>query len=173
MDQEIYNSEKYLRALPLQGGFTVPTHYFSELEMRLIQEEEIAFTPNPKDGFVVPDAYFSELHSLLVSKVGQTEAKQISIHFKPAIKWFGLAASVFLVFGIFLYESRLTQTHGSNPKISADEIAEQLNEGDLSEELLCEAGWCSELEKLNMMSDTSSLDVLNSDLEDAIIMDEL
>jgi hypothetical protein len=55
--------------------------------------------------------------------------------------------------------------------LSTEEIAEQLSLSDVNAELLCDAGWCNELEKLNKEEDNSIETLIDTDEE--LIIDEL
>ena len=173
MDQEISNSERYLRELPIQGGFSVPQNYFSELENKLMPEEEASLFPPVQGGFVVPENYFVQLNLQLEERLSKRLASSISLYGKPVFMWVGIAASLLFVFGLFLYQPRPEKELGSNQKISAEDIAAHLNDVDLSEDLLCDAGWCSEIDKLNIISDSAGMNALNLEIDEDYIIDEL
>jgi hypothetical protein len=76
-----------------------------------------------------------------------------------------------VVFGLFLFEpSPQSQTKLSGP--SEDELIEQLQQIELNTDLLCEAGWCNEIELLEK-EDLSQTENFLLETENNLIIDAL
>jgi hypothetical protein len=175
MDQEIKNSELFLKNLAVSGGFEAPIGYFELLEMRLakdLDQTEIKGVLG-KSIFEVPADYFESLNQNILQKTIGSEAKKIPVFRQAKLYWLtGIAASALLVSLLFFVETNKKVPITLNGEISEEEIAEQLNIGDLNEAFLCDAGWCVELEKLDSKLNEVEEDLLMNS-EEGLIIEEL
>lgn len=177
MDQEIKDSEIYLRNLPVAGGFEVSEGYFEELENSLISEEEnieIAVKEISRLGFEMPANYFENLENKVLAKLEKRqEARVISIAPQSWYIWASSAAAVILItLNFVFFEPKEKQTELTSQQISTEDIADHLLESDLNEDLLCDAGWCNELEKLYGSTDKATNELL-LDTDEEILINEL
>ncbi len=175
MNQEINNSESFLKNLPVSGGFEAPAGYFERLEVQVAKDLDQTETKGVagKSTFEVPADYFESLNQNILQKTIGSEAKKIPIFRQAKVYWLtGIAASALLVSVLFFGETNKQVGITLNGEISEDEIAEQLSIGDLNEAFLCDAGWCVELEKLGNKSNELEEDLLMNS-EEALIIEEL
>lgn len=175
MDQEIKNSELFLKNHTVSGGFEVPIGYFELLEIQLAKDlgqTEIKGVLG-KSIFEVPTDYFESLNQNILQKTVGLEAKKIPIFRQAKLYWLSaIAASALLVSVLFFGETNKQGPITLNGEISEEEIAEQLNIGDLNEAFLCDAGWCIELEKLGSKLNEVEEDLLMNS-EEGLIIEEL
>jgi hypothetical protein len=175
MDHEIKNSEELIRNLSVEGGFKEPVNYFEELEEQILVKislkELISENENIKTGFEVPEAYFESLSEKIQGKVEGKGAKKIAL-FGPywLSKLTGIAAIFIMLVGLVFFRAEPKST--SEIKLTEDDIANELSVGDLNATLLCDAGWCNELEGLGQTNKKNSeIWVEETDLE--LIIEEL
>lgn len=187
MKLEAEHSEAYIRSLPVAGGFSVPESYFEELEQNLLKgyEEEVEEKLFIEDtGFEVPQGYFDQLNERIIGNVkGREEeresegvgAKIIPLFRRPILMWAtGLAASAILVSGLYFFQPTNKQTDAMAVKesLGINDVADHLDASELDEDLLCDAGWCNEIEALNTPKDFGTEEKY-LDLEEELIIDEL
>ncbi|MCF8254487.1 MAG: hypothetical protein K9H61_13705 [Bacteroidia bacterium] len=175
MDQEIKNSEEFIRAFPVEGGFNEPVNYFEELDADILLEirlrELISKNENIEIGFEVPGSYFETLTEKIQGKVEEKGAKKIAL-FGPywLSKLTGIAAIFIMLVGLVFFRSEPKSI--SEIKLTEEDIANELSLGDLNAVLLCDAGWCNELEGLGQTNKKNSeIWIEETDLE--LIIEEL
>jgi hypothetical protein len=157
-ENEHIKEEDFIRSLKGSGGFETPQDYF---ENNLKKLQEISKEPNLglndiKGGFETPPLYFENLNAQILSKVNQPKkGKKLSLF--PNVNWVNYAAAC-LVFGLIVFG--VMQMNSSNQTETAkiedlteDEIIEHLSNTGFREEMLCDAGWCDELNKLENSSE--------------------
>lgn len=76
MDNELKNSEEYLRSKSLDAGFSAPESYFDSIEDAFsakLREENL-----PKGhGYTAPDTYFEELEARIIDNVIQPKETKV------------------------------------------------------------------------------------------------
>ena len=166
-ENEHIKEEDFIRGLKSPGGFDIPQDYF---ENNLKKLQEISKEPklelnDTKGGFETPPMYFESLNEKILSKVNQPKkGKKLSLF--PNVNWVNYAAAC-LVFGLILFgmmqmnQSNQTET-AKIEDLTDEEIIKHLSESGFREEMLCDAGWCDELKKLE-----NSSEIENYLLEDA------
>jgi hypothetical protein len=187
MELEIENSEMYLKGLPVEGGFAVPTSYFEELENELLafaETDEYVMDGVSSGSFEVPEGYFDQLNERIIaeiveekvvkSEVEEMEGKIISLFGRPVfMRVIGIAASLILVSGLYFFQPKSTQNGiASQVELGVNEVADHIEASELDEDLLCDAGWCNELDGLMPEKDQKGDDSY-LELEEDLIIDEL
>ncbi|MDP1727939.1 MAG: hypothetical protein Q8M15_14235 [Bacteroidota bacterium] len=152
MKPDIEHSEQFIKDLKVNGGFIVPDNYFEELELRLqsVSDEPMLELETSEGGFVVPEAYFEDLESRILKKV-PVQAKVIPMYQRGIFRIsIAVAATLLLVSLLYLFETK--KQPGPTAKIAEpteNEIIEYLNKEGYRIDLLCDAGWCNELNNTN------------------------
>lgn len=187
MELEIENSELYLKGLPVDGGFEVPASYFEDLENELLafaETEEYVINGVSSGSFEVPEGYFDQLNERIISEIvgekvviGEVEVKEgkiISLFGRPIVmRIIGIAASAILVSGLYFFQPKNTQNGmASQVEVGVNEVADHIEASELDEDLLCDAGWCHELDGLLPEKDQKGDDSY-LELEEDLIIDEL
>jgi hypothetical protein len=108
-------------------------------------------------GFKVPDNYFENLNDLLFEKVTAKQAKKLTLNWFNAINITAIAASVLLIAGLFLFDPN----NMAKQELNEEEIISHLQQEEITVDLLCDAGWCIELDQTEPK---------NSDLEEEILI---
>ncbi|MDZ4666944.1 MAG: hypothetical protein SGJ00_03570 [bacterium] len=169
MENELEGVEEYLRGLPVLGGFKVPHNYLENLvEGFDIAERDLEFKG---DGFGVPDGYFVKLEGRVMDSLPK-EAKKLSLFSGHRFWLGGIAASMFLVGFVFLWKQEKALVQTEKMSLEIGQVAAVLSVGDLNADLLCDAGWCEELEYLPMVKEGSYEDYLGEGELD-LILEEL
>jgi hypothetical protein len=143
MNQENKDIENFLSSLKQEeNSFEVPGQYFELLPNKILQQL-------PKEN----------------TRVFRLQVKQLWINAAS------IAAILLMIFGLFLFEPKpQSQTKLSSP--SEDELLEHLQQIELNTDLLCEAGWCNEIELLEKESlnqtETYLLETENNLIIDAL-----
>jgi hypothetical protein len=164
MDNELKNSEDFIRELTSKSGFSTPTDYFDQVEDRFsskLREEAL-----PKNhGFKVPDAYFNGLEDAILAKVVK-QPKVISLR-KRIIKMIPAAAAasvaLFLALNFISFEEEVTTQEIENwfkndiYRISSDDITIAFEDIDLSDEESVSSLNMDEIENYLENIDTSPL----------------
>ncbi|OYU97556.1 MAG: hypothetical protein CFE21_04485 [Bacteroidetes bacterium B1(2017)] len=177
MNQEIKDSESYLRNLPVAGGFEVPEGYFEGLEYSLMSEEEdieIREKEISELGFGMPANYFENLENEVLSKLEKRqEARVIPIAAQSWYIWASSAAAVLLIaLNFVFFKPNENHSELTSQQISTEDVANHLLESDINEDLLCDAGWCNELEKLSGGTDKATNELL-LETDEEILINEL
>jgi hypothetical protein len=126
------------------GGFNVPTNYFEQLKQQVANKIQLMpYTHKNNAGFNVPKGYFSQLNLAIKLK---TSGKQNQLRIKIITRYAAVAAVFFVAVFLFLFEP----TFESKPNLLTDEaIINHLQNEGFSLDLLCDAGWCNELNESN------------------------
>ncbi len=175
-ENEHIKEEDFIRSLKSSGGFDIPQDYF---ENNLKKLQEISKEPklelnDLKGGFEIPPMYFDNLNAQILSKVNQAKkGKKLSLF--PNVNWVNYAAAC-LVFGLIVFgvmqmnQSNLTET-AKIEDLTEDEIIDHLSSSGYRLEMLCDAGWCDELKKLDNNSEIENY--LLEEGADNELMDEI
>jgi hypothetical protein len=125
-----------------------------------------------ENGFEVPEQYFELLPNKILQQLPKEKTKVFKLQVKQLwVNGASIAAMLLVVFGLFLFEpSPQSQTKLSGP--SEDELIEQLQQIELNADLLCEAGWCNEIELLEK-EDLSQTENFLLETENNLIIDAL
>lgn len=125
-----------------------------------------------EDGFGVPEHYFERLPNKILQQLPKENNKFFKLQVKQLwVNGASIAAMLLVVFGLFLFEpSPQSQTKISGP--SEDELIEQLQQIEINTDLLCEAGWCNEIELLEK-EDLSQTENFLLETENNLIIDAL
>jgi|LakMenE01Jun11ns_1017448.scaffolds.fasta_scaffold9942182_3 hypothetical protein len=125
-----------------------------------------------ENGFEVPEQYFELLPNKILQQLPKENTKVFKLQVKQLwVNGASIAAMLLVVFGLFLFEpSPQSQTKLSGP--SEDELIEQLQQIELNADLLCEAGWCNEIELLEK-EDLSQTENFLLETENNLIIDAL
>lgn len=142
------SSEDYIRSLNPSGGFFTPPNYLESNVTRmkdLILKEQLNI-PETRGGFEVPENYFENF------KV-DIRPKQSQLTLLHKSKWISIAASLLLIgFTGWIIIKNNPNGKGKEQsdlqKLSTEEIINHLDPQDINAELLCDAGWCNELQEL-------------------------
>jgi hypothetical protein len=171
MENEDDGIADYLRSLPVMGGFKAPEGYLETLVERMdFEEVELEFG---EGGFEVPNGYFDNLEGRVMAGVGGfKEAKQVSIFVRQRFWLSAVAASLFMAGFVFLWNQEKALVRTEKSKLEIGQVAAALSVGDLNADLLCDAGWCEELEGLPMVKEGVYDDYLG-DVEAEILIEEL
>jgi hypothetical protein len=105
-----------------------------------------------KGSYEVPNAYFNALEANILNRLPQhtysQKAKILPLH------WFSAAAILLLCLSvIYTYMQKKEKT--GHRLIDNEFVLDQLGRTELNADLLCEAGWCLELEQLPFMGDST------------------
>ncbi len=143
------------------AGFSLPDTYFSDSadRLKLIPNDEM---PEHlfEAGFLVPPTYFSNNKKQLIERVNKKN-KQIKIFKITAVS--GIAAVLLAILGLNFWPSKpISKVELDFNQLTDAEIIEHLSKEDMNENLLCEAGWCQELNDLNKSNETEKY-LLESD----------
>jgi hypothetical protein len=159
--------------LPSSGGFDAPKGYFEQFELKNFDELELSKDfGDSSNFFATPAGYFEQLDAKIIEKISKKENRFLSINRKEIIYWVsGIAATLAFVSFFFLGGTKPQSLSDNEVNLSTEEIAEQLSLSDVNAELLCDAGWCNELEKLNKEEDNSIETLIDTDEE--LIIEEL
>lgn len=121
-----------------------------------IEQIESKLTSLPvQGGMIVEDSYFSELEASIMQRVVAKDVPKK--HQLIRFIWVPAAAAIFVLFFVFLYQNKLDGVQ-SNSNLDIDLVADHLGNTELSEDLLCDAGWCLELDELLYRSDSTLLE---------------
>lgn len=105
-----------------------------------------------KGSFEVPDVYFNNLEAKILNCLPQhhhtKKAKILSQH------WFSAAAIFLLCLSIIFTYTQKEEQKGYR-LIDNEFVLDQLGRTELNADLLCEAGWCLELEQLPFLGDST------------------
>lgn len=144
----------------------------NQIEMdKEIEELESKLTSLPvQGGMIVEDSYFSELEACIMQRVVAKDVPKE--HQLIRFIWVPAAAVIFILFFVFLYQNQLDGVQ-SNSNLDIDLVAEHLGNTELSEDLLCDAGWCVELDELLYISDSTLFDEDLKLIETDWLFDEL
>jgi hypothetical protein len=125
-----------------------------------------------ENGFEVPEQYFELLPNKILQQLPKENPKVFKLQVKQLwVNGASIAAMLLVVFGLFLFEpSPQSQTKLSGP--SEDELIEQLQQIELNTDLLCETGWCNEIELLEK-EDLSQTENFLLEIENNLIIDAL
>ncbi len=157
-ENEHIKSEEFIKGLKRSGGFEIPEDYF-ESNFKVLQQ--IPLDPaldieKTATSFDTPPHYFENLSSQIFDKVNQPkQAKKISLSFSN--NWMKIAAAIAL-FGVIglgmmkLNTPKQTDT-AKLEDLSEEEIIDHLSSSGYGVDMLCDAGWCDELKKLDNNSD--------------------
>lgn len=182
MTDETKDIESYLRSLPIVGGFKVPAGYFENLEERLALNcsEVPDLSLGDEKLYEVPEAYFEQLNDRIMQRLVKAEAKKIPLHRQPVFMWVsGIAASFLLVAGLYLYQpaapgTAVNMVQPNTPAaLEVSEVAEQFSATELDVDMLCDAGWCNELEELSKTDADKNTDRILLETDEDLIIDEL
>lgn len=123
-------------------------------------------------GFNVPEQYFEGLPKKIIQQLPKEKPRVFKLHVKQL--WANvasIAAILLMVFGLFLFEPKpINQTKLNSP--SEEELIEHLQQIEINSDLLCEAGWCNELELLQK-EDLSQTEDYLLEAENELIIDAL
>jgi hypothetical protein len=135
-------------------------------------EKFLSSLKQDNNGFEVPEQYFERLPHKILQQLPKENKKVFTLQLKPLwINVASIAAVLLLIFGLFLFEPNpQSQTQISSP--SEDELIEQLQQIELNTDLLCEAGWCTEIELLEK-EDLDQTENYLLDTENNLIIDAL
>lgn len=178
METEENNSELFIMNLKVIGGFAVPLNYFKILEERLqIISETPNFTIPEINNFAVPNGYFDTLEANILMLVLPEEAQIIPLYKRGFVKNLLAVAATLLLFSmLYLFMNRPASHTGNMAgihKLSTQEIIEHLSSEGYNLELLCDAGWCNDLNKLNKKENTDVENYLLEHGEEDFLSDEL
>ena len=125
-----------------------------------------------ENGFEVPEQYFELLPNKILQQLPQENTKVFKLQVKQLwVNGASIAAMLLMVSSLLLFEpSPQSQTKLSGP--SEDEFIEQLQQIELNTDLLCETGWCNEIELLEK-EDLSQTENFLLDTENNLIIDAL
>ncbi len=175
MTQEENHSELYLKNLKTEGGFRLPDHYFEDLEIKMLAnlaEPELNFGQN--GGFKTPEEYFAGMEMAVLNKLALKKAKIIPFYQRSFFSLgISIAAGLLLVSMLFLYRMSDSPDIVKNTAVSNEEIINHLSNEDINAELLCEAGWCTEMEKLNKKENDELNNYIIENSDESLLMGEL
>lgn len=123
------------------GGFTTPPNYFNQLKQQLT--DEVKITPNAHiktNGFSVPNGYFLQLNKRIKQKTIAASAHKDSHMWQQ----YAAAAAIVLV-AVFLFLFEPTLTSNTQEQLTDEAIINHLQNEDITIDLLCDAGWCNDL----------------------------
>lgn len=154
MDSNQEHITDRLRTLHQGTGFEVPQGYLEGLTDHLMQsckEEDVMLPEGTEPGWNVPEGYFEELESKVLQHTSPPQGKIIEAWWTPArMRYAGVAASLLMAITLFFsLPERNAQPAPTAAKVNTEEVLQQLSAEDLDADLLCDAGWCDELEKLS------------------------
>ncbi len=136
-----------------------------------IEQIESKLTSLPvQGGMIVEDSYFSELEAMIMQRVVAKDVPKK--HQLIRFIWVPAAAAIFILFFVFLYQNKLDDIQ-TNPSLDIDLVADHLGNTELSEDLLCDAGWCIELDELLYGPDSTMLEEDLKLIEAEWMFDEL
>lgn len=135
MDNEIKNIEDFLNTMPQTGGFKVPEDYFERLNTKVIEN------------------------------INRKKTNGLKLLWVNSINITAIAASLFIISGLFLFEPNRNNDHEPN----AEEIISHLQQEEITADLLCDAGWCLELDQKEQKNTELEEEILLNTESDLII----
>lgn len=128
------------------------------MDQEIKDSEDFLLNLPANGGFKVPENYFDNLNASLLETTKEKEKSILKIRWHNLYGISSIAASIFIVAGFFLFDPKLKST--SEPNV--EEIISHLQTEELSIDLLCEAGWCTDLDQTEQR---------NTDLEEEILLE--
>lgn len=140
------------------------------MEKEIKDSEDFLKGLETKGGFQMPEGYIENLHQKVLEKTIRLEPKKARIISMGNIwlKVASVAAVALIVAGLFWFDP----TRDNTKQLSEDEILEHLQGAEISAELLCDAGWCNELESLTIPENQTDEQIL-IDTDTELLIDEL
>ena len=109
-------------------------------------------------GFKVPEDYFEKLNIKVIENVNSKKTIGVKLHWVNSINLTAISASLFIISGLFLFEPNSNK----NQEPNVEEIIIHLQQEEITVDLLCDAGWCLELDQTEYK---------NTDLEEKIFLE--
>lgn len=109
-------------------------------------------------GFKVPEDYFEKLNIKVKENVNSKKTIGLNLYWVNSINLTAIAASLFIISGLFLFEPNSNK----NQEPNVEEIISHLQQEEITVDLLCDAGWCLELDQTEYK---------NTDLEEKIFLE--
>jgi hypothetical protein len=126
------------------------------MENEIIDTENFLNNLPKKGGFKVPENYFETLNASLAEKVNDQSVKTIKLSWINPANLTSIAASMLLIAGFFMFDPKFK----SSEEPDEEEIISHLQTEELTVDLLCDAGWCIDLDQTEQK---------NTELEDEIL----
>jgi len=92
MDNELKNSEDFIRKKALNNGFSTPQNYFDSIEDAFSTRLREEMLPK-KQGFKTPDTYFDTLEDAILAKVEKPKTVKVISFRRRFIKMIPVAAA--------------------------------------------------------------------------------
>jgi len=121
-----------------EGGFMVEDTYFEKMHADIISKTS-------QNGFVVPDKYFESLQLKIEKKVRPQKTIRLKKNYTQIA--IGIAASILLISGLFIYKSFNTKSQYAEVRInelSDEEIINYVDVSDINDIHIYEASVKSE-----------------------------
>jgi hypothetical protein len=136
-----------------------------------IEESELFLNQlNKEGGYTVPEGYFEQLQQKIQTDI--SKQKSLKKAKKIPLFWLSAAAIIVISLGVWLMPfSRPNTTE--EVRLDNELMIDQLGSTELSADLLCDAGWCLELEQLPILGDSSLDYELLQNIETDFIIEEL
>lgn len=177
MKEDVTHPEAYLKSLQVSGGFRVPEGYLEGLDVWLEGVcSEITATEfvNAEKTWKVPEEYFTQLEKRILDRVPQSPPrKHQTVYFNLWVSISGIAAALILVTGMFFSLPNQVNPEIVNSRLMVDEVAQHLLNSDIDVDLLCDAGWCNELDQLDYHTLDRELEDYLLDSGNTYLMDEI
>ena len=125
---------------------------------------------NSEGGMTVGEAYFAELEKQIMQRV-LVQEKSVKLLF-ISHAWMSAAALILLTLFVFLFRDNFNTIESRN-SVDIEFVADQLSDTELCEELLCDAGWCLELDQLLLLPDTSMSSDAFKQIESELMFEDL
>jgi len=156
MQFENSDIDKNLRQLKVDGGFIVPENYFDGLKSSIknqINQNENSLPHSTEiiaDGFITPPDYFNNLKENILVNINTRKAVKPNLRLVYS-QIINIAAILFVVSFLYFYKDiHHAEGYANNWKdLSDKELIDHLNTTGYSVEMLCDAGFCDDLLKVN------------------------
>jgi len=113
-----------------RSGFKTPEDYFDKFEASVLNQDKIK---NSGNGFKVPEGYFETIEDTILNKVNQKESKVIQLFSrKSIITSLSIAASIFLLFNLSIFEKRITFDSLDNETLENFVLNQELESSDIA-----------------------------------------
>jgi len=147
------------------NGFNTPDGYFENLNHRILNKA--LFTEN-NGGLLVSDEYFNNLNKEIVRcTISKKPIKTIYLNVALSA-----AAVLIACVMLFIFVPKNSTHYADLNKLTEEQIIEHLQNDQISVELLCEAGWCNEID-LKKESNSSIENYLLNEINNDEIINEL
>lgn len=120
--------------------------------------------------YKVPENYFENLENSILKKIEEKKNHKKAVVYQ--FYWVS-AAAILLVSGFLFWFNISEPKQAEANLLNTDIVLEEIGSDNLSLDLLCDAGWCLELEEMGADSDSSWMSAEELLLESDLLLEEI